>query len=361
MIDVADLFPAAARVAYFNTASMALGNRSSVAALQTALEHWASGTFDWTVAEAAGEDLRSVLASLLGCEGDDLAFVTGASGGAATVAAQLRDGRPGANVLVPEREFTSNLLAWQQLTERGYEVRLVPDSGGALTIDAFSERTDAQTAVIATSLVQSASGFRVDLDALTQLAAEHGAWLVIDASQALGCLEIDLAGVHALFSCSHKWLCGVRGMGYLYVDPELRDSFRPLTPGWKSGADPSASFYGPSIEMSPRASRLDTSSPWFDPIANLAGARIIADVGVSAIEAHVTSLLDRLEQHGVAMPYVGPHRSSIVSLEVRDAVGVLDRLADAGVVASVRAGRARVSVHLYNTPDHIDALADAIA
>ena len=360
MIDAAHLFPGAADTAYFNTATMALGNVRAAAALDKATREWLAGTFDWTVAETCGEELRSLVASLLRVRSEDIAFVTGASGGASTVAAQLPHGATGANVVVPERDFASNFVAWQLLGDRGYELRLVPDSDGVLSIEQFAHCVDDGTAVVATSLVQSATGFRVDLDALKDLAHAYGAWLVIDASQALGSLPIGTDGIHALYSCSHKWLCGVRGMGHLYVHPDLRDRFRPITPGWKAADVPAASFYGPTIELSTRASKLDVSTPWFDPIVNLEGARIIADAGVERISEHVTLLFDRLEDHGVRLPFDAAHRSSIVTLDVTDVDATTARFQAERIAASVRAGKVRVSVHLYNTPADMDRLAAAV-
>lgn len=325
-----------------------------------AVEQWVGGTFDWVAAEGAGEELRAVVASLLGVHSDDMAFVTGAAGGASTVAAQLPDGTTGANVVVPARDFASNFLAWQLLADRGYDVRLVEDDAGALPTDAFAALVDRGTAVVATSLVQSASGYKVDVDALKTVTHDAGAWLVIDASQALGAVDIDIAGVDALFSCSHKWLCGIRGMAHLYVRSELRDSFRPLTPGWKSVVEPATAFYGPSFELASTASKLDVSSPWFDALVNLEGARIIAELGVPAIDAHNRSLVEALEGHGFAVPFDEPNRSPIVSIDVPDADRAIGRLRDEGMAASARAGKLRVSVHLYNTHEDIDRLAAAL-
>jgi selenocysteine lyase/cysteine desulfurase len=70
----------------------------------------------------------------------------------------------------------------------------------------FASAVDSGTAVVATSLIHSASGFRVDLDALKTRVASSAAWPIVDASQALGGIQIDVDGVHALFSYSHKWL-----------------------------------------------------------------------------------------------------------------------------------------------------------
>lgn len=356
MIDVATLFPGAAESIYLNTASMALGNKPAADALVRSAGEWTRGEFSWPSGERAGEDLRATAARLLGARREDVALTAGAAGGAATVAAQLGEPEPGANVVVPERDFVSNFLAWALLGDRGYEVRMVPDSEGGLSMDAFAQFVDAGTSVVATSLVQSASGYRVDVAGLKELAAENGAWLVFDASQAFGAIDIDVEGITALFSCSHKWSLGTRGIGYLYVDPDVSPGFRPILPGWKSIAEPMTTFYGPDIELVDTAARLDVSWPWFNPIADLEGLKIIEGLTVPVIEDHNRSLVEALVDGGCVVPFDAEDRSSIVSLAVADTEAALHQMRELQMVASLRAGRLRISLHLYNTLDDVEAV-----
>lgn len=360
-VDVEDLFPGARDGAYLNTASMALGNRKGVEALEGALDQWIHGSFVWARAEKVGEEVRSLVASLLRTNVENIAQVAGASAGASTVAAQLlHTSDPRANIVVPARDYASNFLPWMLLEGRGYELRTVEDVDGELSTDAFADVVDAHTAVIATSLVQSFSGFRVDLDALKQIARESGSWLVLDASQAFGGIDIDVEGVDALFSCSHKWTLGMRGVAHLYVRPGLRDSFEPIVPGWKATADPMP-YYGPSLDLSPTASKLDASTPWFNPLLDVEGLRIIDAVGIRDIEAHNMGLIDELESRGVTIPFKRASRSSIVSFDVADSDATIKAFDSDNIIASARAGKVRVSMHLYNTVEDVDRLVAAIA
>ncbi|MGI9622095.1 MAG: aminotransferase class V-fold PLP-dependent enzyme [Acidimicrobiales bacterium] len=353
------LFPGTKSLTYLNTGSMALGHRPGSEALSNAAAQWQAGQFDWMEAERVGEDLRSTVAGLIGARGNQLALVVGASGGAASVAAQLPDSDGTANIVVPARDFASNFLAWKMLENRGYEVRLVDDVNGALPIDVFAQLVDTNTSVIATSVVQSATGYRVDVDALKSVAAAADAWLVVDASQALGSIRVDVDGLAALFGCSHKWLLGIRGMGYLYVRSDLATDFTPISPGWKSVHDPINSFYGPDLVLADDLARLDSSWPWFDPLVNIEGVRIVAGIGIDAVEQHNMNLVATLEEQGVPVAFDRRHRSPIVSLTAEDP-GLPDRLKEAGIVTSARAGRIRVGFHLYNTADDVGLLADVI-
>ena len=361
MPDIDHLFPGATQGVYLNTASMALGNRPAREALAAAADRWEQGTFDFVAAERVAEELRYGIASLIRASPDDMAIVTGASGAASTVAAQLGPAAPGANVVVPERDFLSNFMPWALLRDKGYELRLVEDVGGTISTDELARLVDSRTAVIATSLVQSATGFRVDVDSVKDIAHDAGSWLVMDASQAIGAIDVDVDGIDALFACSHKWLLGIRGMGHLYVSPELNARFVPLTPGWKSTQDPMTSFYGPEFELAGRASKLDASFGWFDAIANLEGLRIIESFGIAEIEAHSLSLVDELEEAGVPIAFERNHRSPIVSIDVKSPDDVVGELGKRSIIGSLRAGRLRVSVHLYNTSQDIAALAEALS
>ena len=90
---------------------------------------------------------------------------------------------------------------------------------------------------------------------------------------------------------------------------------------------------------------------------------LIAEAGVPAIEAHVRGLVGRflagLDELGakVAAPPGGP----LVCVRSTDAPALVDALAADGIVASERDSSLRVSLHLYNTDDDVDAVLAALA
>jgi selenocysteine lyase/cysteine desulfurase len=144
--------------------------------------------------------------------------------------------RQGENILVAENEFSSNYFPWLLLREHGYELRAVASTGDGASADAFAEVADDGTRLIAVSAVHSATGYRIDIGALSRIAARSGAWFFVDACQAAGAIPIDVVhdGVDFLAVASHKFLLGARGMGYLFVRRELLDRIRPIFPGWKA-------------------------------------------------------------------------------------------------------------------------------
>src|SRR5262249_52374332 len=142
--------------------------------------------------------------------------------------------------------------------------------------EAYGELGDGGTRLFAVSAVHSATGYRADLAALSRIAARSGAWLFVDACQAAGAVSIDVVrdGVDFLATSSHKFLLGSRGMGYLFVRRQLLDHIRPILPGWKAARKPIESFYGPVMDLSPTASKLDTPLAWFAALAEYAALGI---------------------------------------------------------------------------------------
>ena len=368
--DVRQLFPGLKDTIYLNTATMNVGCAPARAAYELAVERWSAGRFDWMEAERAGEQARAMFAEIIGATAGEIAIVPAVSAAAGIVAANLPQARNGENIVVAENEFASNYYPWVLLRERGYDVRavaLVGDGAGSDPAEAFGRAADGGTRLIAVSAVHSANGYRADLAALSRVAARSGAWFFVDACQAAGAVPLDVMrdGVDFLAAASHKFLLGSRGMGYLYVRSGLLDRLRPVGPGWKAARKPDESFYGPAMELSPTASKLDVSLAWFPALAEQAALGIFRRFGISALLERNAGLMRRLQEALAAegsgfRPFTEQHRSTIVSVPVADTEAVMARLRKANVVASVREGRVRLAVHFYNLEEEVDRVAGLI-
>ncbi|MFF2246616.1 aminotransferase class V-fold PLP-dependent enzyme [Arthrobacter sp. NPDC058130] len=366
--DIRQLFPGLKDTIYLNTASMNVGCAPARAAYELAVERWSAGTFDWLAAERAGEDARAMFAEIVGATAADIAIVPAVSTAAGIVAANLPPAKRGENIVVAGNEFASNYYPWLLLRGRGYEVRtLAPDGDGTVSADAFGRAADGGTRLIAVSAVHSASGYRADLAALSRVAARSGAWFFVDACQAAGAVPLDVVrdGVDFLAAASHKFLLGSRGMGYLYVRSGLLNRLQPVGPGWKAARNPAESFYGPAMDLSPTASKLDASLAWFPALAEQAALGIFRRFGVAALLDRNARLALRLQDALAAegsgfRPFTEDHRSTIISVPVRDTEAVMARFRKANVVASVREGRIRLAVHFYNLDEEIDRVAGLI-
>jgi cysteine desulfurase/selenocysteine lyase len=366
--EVRELFPGLKDTIYLNTATMAVGCAPAREAYERAVERWSTGRFDWIEAERAGEDARGMFAQIVGAQPEEVALVPAVGASAGIVAANMPAGKRGENIVVAESEFSSNYFPWLLLRERGYEVREVPSTGDEVSIDAYRDLSDGGTRLVAVSAVRSDTGYRTDLAALSQVAARSGAWLFVDACQAAGAVPLDVArdGVDFLAAASHKFLLGSRGMGYLFIRRQLLDRIRPIFPGWKAARKPLESFYGPGMDLSPTASKLDTSLAWFAALADQAALGVFRRFGIEAILDRNAQLSQRLfdallaQRSGMSL-FSDQHRSTIVSVPVKDTEAAMARLRAASVVASVRAGRVRLALHFYNLDEEIDRAVELLS
>jgi selenocysteine lyase/cysteine desulfurase len=249
-------------------------------------------------------------------------------------------------VVVPEIEFTSNLFPWLVHADRGVRVDAVP--AGKLV-----DTIDADTDLVAFSVVQSATGEVTAVDDVIAAARRHGALVVGDASQAAGWLPVTATRFDVLVCAGYKWLMTPRGAAFGYLSPAVRDRFRPLQANWYAGEHVHDSYYGPSMRLAASARRFDLSPAWFSYVGAAPSIELLAEIGVDAVRDHNVALANRFRA-GLGLP---PGDSAIVSVDRPDAT---ERLAVAGVRAAVRDGRLRASFHLYTTEADVDRALDAL-
>src|SRR4051812_33982028 len=231
LLDVRSLFPATTGRAYFNTAAVGLASQRLADTYREAIDQWTSAGFDFVRGEAAADGARTAVARLIGAEATDVALIPSVSSAAGLVAAQFGPAGTGDNVVIGEREYSSNHFPWRQLEVKGYDVRQVPFRNGGLEPEVVGDHVDGGTRLIAFSGVQTATGHRSDVAALAGLARDVGAIVFVDGSQWVGALPVapDLEHVDVLAVADHKFLLNAgRGMGYCYLSRRVQGSFTPI-------------------------------------------------------------------------------------------------------------------------------------
>jgi cysteine desulfurase / selenocysteine lyase len=365
------LFPATGNMAYFNTAAVGLTSSAAAAASHGYIDEWTRSGPDWVRGEAAAESSRVSAAALMGADVSDVALIASVSAAAGLVAGQFGPAHEGQNVVIGEREYSSNHFPWRQLARKGYEVRQVPFRNGGLEPEDVAGHVDERTCLIAFSAVQSATGHRSDIPAISSLARDVNAWVFVDGSQLVGASSLghDLALVDVLATADHKFLMNAgRGLGYCYLSPNAQDRFVPTNAGWKAGAVPSESFFGPSMELSATASRFDNSISWLAAVGNEAALSVFDLFGPEAIYRRNRELSNRLRAALADVgwaPADGPegNRSTIVAVPLRgrQPAPLLAELKQRGVVCAARDGHLRLAVHFYNHEDDIEQVARALS
>jgi len=318
--------------------------------------------------EPVYRECREAAARLVGARAARVAFIQNTSHGISLLA-NGQDWRDGDNVIVPEMEFPSNYLAWLNLADRGVELRRLKLVDGRVTPEGLSRAIDGRTRVVALSHVQYFNGFKADLAAIAEVAHAHGALLVVDGTQSVGAVPIDVEAlrVDALVVSAHKWMLGPLGIGFMALSDEMFARTRVTQLGWLSVNDPFA--FNREIDLPDDATRFE---PGTENAAGIFGlAQRIEEIEaftIERIEERILGLNDRLaesvQRHGfeVRSPMEAGTRSGILSFH-HPAVAnpeTVARLQDRGIHIGFREGALRASPHYYNSEDEIEELVDAL-
>ncbi|MEA2655098.1 MAG: hypothetical protein QOI23_463 [Chloroflexota bacterium] len=362
-------FPLLERYIYFNACSLGPLPRRGHAALAQYAKDWdEKGTpvwfSDWFPLLAR---FRERIAELLRAPAGSTAIAPSVSVALTTLATGLPLPVGRDKILIGELDFPT--IGHQWLSRPGYEVEFVPSRDG-MTIppEAFAERIDSRTALVATTHLFYTTGYLQDVRAIADAAHAAGALCLIDGYQTCGCvpLDVEAMGCDAFVGGCLKWLSGGPGNAFLYVRPDLIPRMRPQGTGWFATRDP-FSFTLQELTFADDARRLETGT-WAVPshYAGLAGLELILEVGVENIQERLRDLTDRILERcdaaGVKTftPRDRDLRCGIVTLECDEPEEVEAKLHAEGVIVDSRPGRVRLSPHWCVTAAELERGMDLV-
>lgn len=315
----------------------------------------------YDVAFDAYDRARERVADFVGANDDEIALTESTTAGINAIANAI-DWHPDDTVVRTDLEHPAGTLPWQRLEQKGVDVRVVETEDGRVDLEAFAEAVeDARLACF--SAVTWTHGTRLPVADLVDVAHEAGAFALVDAVQVPGQLPMDVGewGADAVAAAGHKWLLGLWGGGFLYVDDDVADSLAPSTVGYRSVETPTADPY----EFAAGARRFEVGSSNPAPHVALAEAiDAVDEIGVDRLAERIGTLagqlVDGIPDDQLYSP--DPPESGLVTIDVDDPESTVERLAAEGfVVRSLPTPNAiRVSVHAVNTAGEIDRLLDAL-
>jgi isopenicillin-N epimerase len=315
------------------------------------------------------EGARRALAATLRVTPEEIVITRNTSESNNFVSSGL-DLKSGDEVVIFADNHPSNHNAWRQKAERfGFTVRIVqqvsPHPGAEHYIEAFKRELTPRTRVVALTHVTASVGDLMPVREICALVREHGALSIVDGAQSFGALDIDLSDMKPDFftGSAHKWPCGPKECGLLYVNARVHDRIKPsivsLYPG-EVGISRTMEAFGqrdePAIVGFGEALALQTQ------------------IGRPAIEARARELAQMLMEglkpiEGVTIwTHRDPGRSAgIVSfqpgnLDIRklhQALYERDRIACATRGGTDRPG-IRFSPHFYNLQSDVDRAVAAV-
>jgi cysteine desulfurase/selenocysteine lyase len=303
------------------------------------------------------DEVRQLLAPMMGVEREEIALIANASEGIVKTlsATEWSDGD---NVVVSERDYASGRYALASLKRRGVDVRLVPARGWRIETADLLAACDGRTRVLYVSQVNAMTGQSIDLESLSQALKESPTVLLVDASHALGVIPVrgDLADF-TVSSC-YKFALGIHE-GIFAWNRQRHPDFEPFGVGWAAASPGDA---GDRYHLKPGALRAEYGN------AGHLGAYLLkesllylAAFGLPAVTAHAQTLCRRMISGMKALdldvmtPSAPGEQAGNAAFANADPSGIVARAAADGILIWGDNRRIRASAHLFTTEDDVDA------
>lgn len=362
--NIRDQFPITKNKVFLNHAAVSPSPKPVADAVRKCTDEFsnsATTSIEWN------DGGKPFFAKLIGAKPQEIALAPNTSVGL-NIAANVLHYPPGSKIVTTDLEYPSVVYPWLRKSLR-VKVHYVRNVNGKILLEDMEKAVDDDTVAVAVSHVEYVNGFRHDLRALSEVAHEHGAYVIVDAIQSAGAMQIDVRrnDVDFLASACYKWLLSPPGAGYLYVKEELIQKFEPPFLGWasvKQEVFETIDFWDIwSVKLSETASRFETGSPSFLSFMGATEAlKMLLDFGIENVERRIVKLTGHLIESvkdlelELQTPEEPQYRSGIVNFKIDKPQEVAEKLNKKGIVVSARAHGIRVSPHFYNTEEEIDRL-----
>lgn len=247
--------------------------------------------------------------------------------------------RPGrSTIVVDEANFPTDRYILQGIAaDLGMRLVTIPNEDPQvaeferITPDVLDEYVDDDVALVCLQVINYRSGARQDVPALTEVARGHGAYLLWDASHAVGALDLrfDEWGVDLAIGCTYKYCnSGPGSPAWMYIRSELQSQLRTPIDGWFGQRDQFQ--MGPQFERAAGMRGFQIASPSIVGLTAVdTSMSIIDEAGMPAIEAKCATgtsfMVDLFDQwlaplgFGLETPREPQHRGGHLSLTHEEA------------------------------------------
>lgn len=191
---------------------------------------------------------REALADYLGCDADDLVYVTNPSYATNIIAKNLAL-QPGDEILATNLEYGACDKTWEYYCKKAgaryvRQAISLPLVSKEQFAGDFFKGLSQRTKLIFISQITSATGLILPVAEICRIAREKGIMTFVDGAHVPGQLPLNLKemGADIYTGACHKWMLTAKGCSFLYVRKELQPLFDPLVVSWGyNSASPSSS------------------------------------------------------------------------------------------------------------------------
>lgn len=223
--NVRQLFPLASDLIYMNNGTMGPSPYPVIEAVKNGMmegdHHCGYGGWEHTAAKIAG---------FVGADEDEIALTHNVTEGI-NIGCRGLPLRRGDEVILTTHEHVGNAFPWlNRQKQDGIVLRtFTPASTAAKTLNRIAGLINRKTRAIAVPHIPCTQGQVLPVKEICTLARDKGLYSIIDGAHGPGMLMLDLhdMGCDTYASCSHKWMLGPKGTGFLYVRNDFQQILQP--------------------------------------------------------------------------------------------------------------------------------------
>jgi cysteine desulfurase/selenocysteine lyase len=376
-LSISDEFPIAQKFSYLNTAGAGIIPRSTIESVNQLYRRYLTDVPFPDLFEEFGESVeksRGVFAEWIGAREEEVSFQTNASTSLNFVASMVAPKR-GENVVVDDLGFPSGTFPMMSFQQKGVEVRWVKNKGGLIGAEDYESAVDHKTKLVVVSLVSWINGLRAEVEEITKISHEKGAYCLVDSTHGTGYMDIDVAGwkTDFLATSNYKWLLSTHGASEFFCARGLLEEFDPPQLGWHSTTEGARGLSAETLDIAKTARRFEPGNPDYISIYTLIKSLgLMSRVGRRRITTQTQKLSamvnDGLRRLGlkVLTPPDDRHLSAITFAFAERISGeqLALRLRKKGILVTPRSYHGhsgiRVSPYFYNDERDVEYFLDGV-
>ena len=336
-------------------------------------------------ATAVYEDTRAKIAKFINAKHpEEIIFSKNASESLNLLAYSygLDNLKKGDDVVISIMEHHSNLVPWQFVTQKtGSELKyMYINDEFELSKEEIESKITDNTKIVGITHVSNVLGTINNVKEIIKYAHKKGAIVIVDASQSIPHMKIDVQDLDAdfLVFSGHKMFAPL-GIGVLYGKRELLNKMNPFL----MGGDMIEYVHEQSTTFAPLPNKFEAGTQNVEGVVGL-GAAIdyINSIGYDKIQEHDREIVDYAREKLLKLDYLdlymtpnAENHSAVISFNIKgvhphDVASILD-----SENVCVRSGNhcaqplmrylgidstCRASFYVYNTKDDVDRLVAGI-
>jgi len=348
-------------ITYLNTAGDGLMSRENYDKLDLIREEFKSNFAEARMKFLLEDEskIRERAAQFMRCNANEICLTKSFSIGFNYLLPSLHQYK---KVLLLENDYPS---LWLPLGLRDLDIHYVPQLED-LTFSAdriISKAKECQPEIIALSHVQYSTGYLADIKTIGDYCAANGILFIVDGTQALGCVQVDLSEmkIDVYAASTYKWMCAGHGCGLMYINEKLQRKLHYKTGGFMA-------WYESGEEWKTKQSLTNLEAGHKDHEAFYRLGLALEDVVAKNLGEVLEQNRTLISQFNLFFKSNGTEVISDYSKQEMAGITVIkgneelfNRLKQNKIYTTYRNGTIRLSCHFYNDAEDLDSLRRAFS